>query len=184
MSVPGLLAGGGLAMSLLVAMSRVVIRAGIPLRRRSGRVGSTRGGAVRQCDGGHRDDGVAAFQTAQHSQRAERNVDPLAPRALQAERHAGARGQVGDVDRQRVDAGAKSGRVVQETGSVGPDLERADLGQADPCLDRRGGTEEQEQDDEAAPDPHPDPSWTSRITGIGVRAEAHAAGDARTAPVR
>ena len=71
-------------MSLLVAMSRVIIRAGNPLRRLSVRVARTRGGVARRCGGGSRGDGVASFRTAQHSQRAERNVDQLAPRAVEA----------------------------------------------------------------------------------------------------
>ena len=97
-------------MSGLAALSRVSIRADIPLLRLFGRVARTRGGVVRQRGGGGRGDGVASFRTAQHSQRAERNVDQLAPRAVQAERHVVAEGQVGDVDRQRVGAAAESGR--------------------------------------------------------------------------
>jgi hypothetical protein len=53
----GGLAGRCLAMSLRVAMFRVIIRAGNPLRRLSVRVARTRGGVVRRRGGGSRGDG-------------------------------------------------------------------------------------------------------------------------------
>jgi hypothetical protein len=65
-------------------------------------------------------------------------------------------------------------------GAVESNLERANLGHAHPCLDWHRGIqqpekqEDWEQENETAPDSHPDPSWTSRITGSRVRAGAHA----------